>query len=402
MRVLVVFEKKIVRELLSFFTEGKYLMDVAEAENAEQAVQTLAREANGFDLVLCDYHAGGNQLFEQVFSKGDTLHFLCSTDSPPTGEFFEKQKNWIHFLDPANLLVALNNTVKRLFNDSIKDTRPANQQFARIRAPLLLLSNPLPGDVFFKLADEKHLRLIRKGESFDQVDLTYFQTRHKLTHLYVRAADVINYTARLHGVISGKQKAGAAPSNPQTEADRVRVYDQAIEKPDPAQVNPAFEGPAAPLGTAKEYAEKRAAIEQAKAELLGRNKPAPANAPPPQDRQVQLEAIAQAVSQELTSALEGIVKATNDLGFSAKAQEMTWTNMLQVTELVRRSPRLSVVLNSLRREKDKYVSSHSLLLAHIACAIATHLEWTNEQTYQKLALAAFLHCLLYTSDAADE
>src|SRR5690606_26075901 len=64
---------------------------------------------------------------------------------------------------------------------------------------------------------------------------------------------------------------------------------------------------------------------------------------------------------------------------------------------IQKGSRLSKIFALINRDKDKYVSAHSVLLAHIACSLAAKLEWSSESTFRKLTLAAFFHDMRLTN-----
>lgn len=384
MRVLVVSEKRILRELLAFFLEGRHLMDVVEAENAVDAIETLKKEDNAFDLIVCNYASAGPQLIKHVFSQGIQVHFMCTVETPPTGVFFEKHKSWFHWLSSGNLVVDINNTVKRLFNQSIKDNRPRNLQYARVKAQLLPVVNPLAGDLYVRLSETKFLRMIKKDDYFDQYDLDYFVNQKKMTYLYIRAEDTIPFTAKLNNIIYGKAQIVKPPSGHTNE--RMEQYEKTFEKPPEEAINPEV-APTEPEVNSedarKELEEKKAALLKAKEELLAKRAEV--------ERRAKIDALAKEVAHDLTQSLEKAVEMSAKIGFTAEVQEITKANVLQTIALVKKAPRLSEILNRVRQEKSKYISSHSMMLAHVSCALATQMDWTNDMTYQKLTLAAFLH-----------
>ncbi len=95
--------------------------------------------------------------------------------------------------------------------------------------------------------------------------------------------------------------------------------------------------------------------------------------------------------KDLGKTVEAVQAMTAKLGFTPEMAQFTKTKVMETIDEVKNKPHLSVLLQRLSRDRDKYISSHSALLAHIACSIATQMDWTTDGTYQKLTLAAFLH-----------
>jgi putative nucleotidyltransferase with HDIG domain len=55
------------------------------------------------------------------------------------------------------------------------------------------------------------------------------------------------------------------------------------------------------------------------------------------------------------------------------------------------SPTFQNILDRIESEKGRYISNHSTMVAHIACAIARGMTWSSDVTYYKLTMAAMLH-----------
>ncbi|MGZ3689584.1 MAG: HD-GYP domain-containing protein, partial [Bdellovibrionota bacterium] len=95
--------------------------------------------------------------------------------------------------------------------------------------------------------------------------------------------------------------------------------------------------------------------------------------------------------KDLGGALDSVQEMGQRLGFTEEVQKATRTHVLETIAAVKSTPRLSAILGQLRRDQEKYISSHSMLLAHVSCALATQIDWKSDTTFQKLTLAAFLH-----------
>ena len=107
---------------------------------------------------------------------------------------------------------------------------------------------------------------------------------------------------------------------------------------------------------------------------------------------VHEEAKAGAAPQlDLGATMEAVQELAAKVGFSPEVREFTKANVLKTINEIKKQPRLNAILSRLNRNRDKYISNHSMLLAHLACALAAEMEWKSETTYHKLTLAAFLH-----------
>lgn len=91
------------------------------------------------------------------------------------------------------------------------------------------------------------------------------------------------------------------------------------------------------------------------------------------------------------SVHETVQELASKLGFTEEVKDLTKTHVLITMKTMGANPKLKDVLSRIDREKGKYISSHSMILAHIACAVAKSMEWSSDATFYKLTLAAFLH-----------
>ena len=87
------------------------------------------------------------------------------------------------------------------------------------------------------------------------------------------------------------------------------------------------------------------------------------------------------------------------MGFTPEAQRLTRKAAELALKAVGSSPQLSNVLDRLKRHEGRYITSHSLMLAEVACAIAYRVGMASPQNFLKLAMAAFLHDLTMEDDA---
>jgi HD-GYP domain-containing protein (c-di-GMP phosphodiesterase class II) len=79
------------------------------------------------------------------------------------------------------------------------------------------------------------------------------------------------------------------------------------------------------------------------------------------------------------------------LGFTKEVQELAQNNMQLALKAIGNSPKLSKVLASSQLRDKNFISSHSVILAHISCSIAAQMQWPSNTTFQKLVMAALFH-----------
>ncbi|MCM2277434.1 MAG: response regulator [Oligoflexia bacterium] len=111
------------------------------------------------------------------------------------------------------------------------------------------------------------------------------------------------------------------------------------------------------------------------------------------------EAVPQDTAIVLNKAtLEVVHEMTHRLGFTREVAELTKASVELALRCIRDDPRLSCFLQKLAVDPNSFISSHSSILAHVSCGIATMMSWNSESTRHKLALASFLHDMTLESD----
>ncbi len=96
---------------------------------------------------------------------------------------------------------------------------------------------------------------------------------------------------------------------------------------------------------------------------------------------------------------ESVAEMGREMGFTRDVQALAKTQMQVTMNAMGKSPKLSDFLRKIENFKGEYLANHSLLTGYLACAIASHMEWGSEQTFQKLNLAAFLHDITLDNSA---
>jgi HD-GYP domain-containing protein (c-di-GMP phosphodiesterase class II) len=102
-----------------------------------------------------------------------------------------------------------------------------------------------------------------------------------------------------------------------------------------------------------------------------------------------------------TSIQESVHELTDKLGFTEEVQALARAQIQLTVKAMGKKTQLKEMLKKLENEQGNYLSDHSFLTGYIACAIASHLEWSSETTFHKLMLAAFMHDIVLTDELAD-
>ena len=99
-------------------------------------------------------------------------------------------------------------------------------------------------------------------------------------------------------------------------------------------------------------------------------------------------------AREATEAAMDVVHASvTKMGFTPEVQSLAKKSVNLSLKVMGKSPRLTQIISRLKQDDGKYITSHSIMLAEIACGISCQVGWSSAPTFLKLSLAAFLHDL---------
>ncbi len=417
MRALVLFEDQLLRNLISFYLEGRFQMTCRLAVSVDEAVSLLSDNNDAFDILVCDYNPVSKTLISFALKKNIDLHFLFSADKTPEDPMLSRRKEWVHFFSKTNLILGLESTVRDLFKEFQVENIADNSLFCPLSPQLLLAGSPLKGHVYIRLSNIKYVRILREGFDFDQSDFEYFTVKKKISILYIKKQSCNDFALMIqNNYLQNKYHPAASlvvtPAD-LIEAKRKRLQylkarAQALEadKSVSESENPEeLQKKAALLAAQKKALEEKRQINiQAKAKeiLVNKLKTTSLAAALAKNRQAEAEQRAKVeeirrsveskkLEKDLGSELAAVHQLGRTLGFTKEVQEVTKKNVMQTIEKVRTAPKLTALLAQISNEKDKYISSHSMLLAYLGCALASQMEWSSDTTYQKITLAAFLH-----------
>jgi response regulator RpfG family c-di-GMP phosphodiesterase len=93
-----------------------------------------------------------------------------------------------------------------------------------------------------------------------------------------------------------------------------------------------------------------------------------------------------------------IGKASKIFGWSPSVIALAQENISNVINLVKNEPVFSKLGEMLRNEKNKKLSSHTILLTFMLTELATRMNWASQGTIEKLTFAAILHDMELTDD----
>ena len=110
--------------------------------------------------------------------------------------------------------------------------------------------------------------------------------------------------------------------------------------------------------------------------------------------------------EEANQAIQGAHETMQNLlartGFTEDVQEIARQSVKLAMKVMGESPELITILNRLKENREKYITTHSMLLAHVACAMSASMSWNSSATYEKLTMAALMHAVTMKSQAIAE
>jgi len=97
------------------------------------------------------------------------------------------------------------------------------------------------------------------------------------------------------------------------------------------------------------------------------------------------------IIKEVVKSHAAVKDLVKQMGFTQEAQTIAKASVAMTAKIIGSKPKLSKILNDLKKKDGDYVSGHSVALGSVACAIAHKMGWNSASTYFKLSLAAFMH-----------
>lgn len=110
------------------------------------------------------------------------------------------------------------------------------------------------------------------------------------------------------------------------------------------------------------------------------------------------DALPQEVSTPMAvAATETIHSLVNQVGFTPEVQRLVKNNSDLVLKEMYASPSLGSILQNMQLDREKYIASHSHMLAEVSCALSIAMKWDSETSFKKLTMASLLHDMSLTN-----
>jgi len=91
------------------------------------------------------------------------------------------------------------------------------------------------------------------------------------------------------------------------------------------------------------------------------------------------------------ATIDTIHSLVNQVGFTPEVQELVKKNVDLVLKEMYAAPSLGSILKNMDVDREKYIASHSHILAEVSCALSIAMKWDSETSFKKLTMAALLH-----------
>ncbi len=99
----------------------------------------------------------------------------------------------------------------------------------------------------------------------------------------------------------------------------------------------------------------------------------------------------QELFQNVNDIQEVVGQLSGKLGFTEEVQDLVKKNMKLTMKAIGQSKKLTKIISDSQLKGKNYLSSHSVMMASVACSIAAEMKWTSDRTFEKLVLASLLH-----------
>ena len=103
MRALVTISNEKLRELVTFYLEDDYSIQIHIASNQDQAIQELMKPKQ-IDLIVSEYSEVTKKLSIYCAMKNKNIPILCISPKVIKDPELENRKEWISWIDPSLLI----------------------------------------------------------------------------------------------------------------------------------------------------------------------------------------------------------------------------------------------------------------------------------------------------------
>jgi response regulator RpfG family c-di-GMP phosphodiesterase len=152
--------------------------DIRFAGSGNDAIKFL--ENNKVDIVICDYNmpnGNGGDVYSYLLNNNiDTKYVLCSSDRPTQHEIFKDERYLFGNIEKPAISKGIELIIQKLMSVSDFNISRDND-LSQVPINLLYKLGIVPSDVFIRIGENKVIKILNKGETFDSVDLVKYQQK---------------------------------------------------------------------------------------------------------------------------------------------------------------------------------------------------------------------------------
>lgn len=350
MRVLVVDDTDVMRQIMVTVLERQFKATVVEASSGNEAIDAIKADPI-FDCVVCDYampNGSGGDVYNYIKSSGHNIPYIfCSTRKIEDCDEFKDQEIF-GVVEKAKIIPSLT----RVMNALLKNDEFQVGAFTHCRVKPIVLEKlgTAPCDIYLKISSIKYVRLINRRDQVEE-DLLRKYEKKGMEYFYLRHVDSAAFLDALVSYAMSMQGLNQAPRTPEEIKEMAEaVKDDEIRK------------------SILEILQKMQEVDAKSMDL-------PA---------------ALRVSDEVN---EKIQNAVSQIGITKETQLLIQANVQFTLQSLARNPTLMELFEKADMDRDRFLISHSALLAYVSCSLASILGWNSDFTRYKLCLGSFLHDL---------
>lgn len=354
MRVLVVDDEGSTRDLISLILQKSFNVSIAFASSGNEAVGVLSKDST-FDVIISDYNmpngTGGDLFLFLVKAELRIPFVLCSSDLPHQHTEFKDHELAGYVVKPN-----IKEPLKKILNglSFIKGRiSSGSHKFVNVQIDTLLRLNHMVCDIFVRLNEEKHVRVLKSGAALN-INAAQRYRAKGIEQLFIdsNSLDVVIQTlCQSISSVSDLDKTADLTVN------LLKIIDQI---PD----------------------------EQLKKELVHLNHNLN------EVRAVDAEYEKSVIASELVH--RAIHQSIQKIGVSREVELLIKSTVKLCIETISQTPELSIYYANLTKHAGDYINAHSVLQAHFTCLIAEKMGWSSDITRYKLTLASMLHDITLT------
>jgi HD-GYP domain-containing protein (c-di-GMP phosphodiesterase class II) len=227
-KILLVADRKEVKELLSFQLTSQLPVTVKECMSANEAVDILKKEEQGYQLLISPYNGPDSAVIQYLKSRKEPLPVILFYDpavAKPEGPAVDGLPV-AGIVDQAKLVDGLVAAVKDFLGQG--GSAGSLSEYCPIRTNLLIRVTPLKGDIYIRLSADKFVKMFRTGDEFDHQDLEKYYEAKGVEYMYLRRNDTAEFIAKFRAEL--EELIGRADLRQEEALETVEMSQEAIHE----------------------------------------------------------------------------------------------------------------------------------------------------------------------------